>query len=630
MSTTLKMSVDQMGFLLDKFSQDCGPLQYIRELTQNSIEAIRKAGREHGVINWSYDEAEFEKSGIKKLCITDNGCGMSGDGMEFYLNNLSASGSNQAFDANFGVGAKISSYAKNQCGVTYLSFQNGDGNIVQVWKDPGSGDYGLKSFDGAHVASLLPGAVARYPEIGQFGAGTHVVLHGMSDNEDTFSASKESPVRGQGQWVRRYLNTRYFRLPTNIEINCRVAGGGDEGSRYVTGQGPMLDGISLERGTVQLSGAMAHWWILPSSKKGTTLPRPLRLASSGKDINVIDTLGPGYDINCHVAAVFQNELHDTFVRNAARVLMQQFGVIFGFDQVVIYVEPVAGGVAPNMARTHLLINSEPLPWSDWADEFRAKLPRAIKEFMDQIQPSKHDSKTEDDRIKSVMDLFKVTKFKVDASGDKWIPKPDTGGRPAVNGGTRSGSGTTGKRGGVASESAYTDMINRDGARGTEVAVAQGLPEVVLVSASEEEALARVFGASLATQAADRPLDMYNNHAGWFASPNTINLNLDFGGLRVFVERFTKEYPETEAAKAVVAQSVLSWWSQTLKEAVHGIRTLAHSRVWSKEEAMRALEGDSGAAILTAAVMPRYLVHQAIKREITGKLGKSKASKDEEE
>ena len=36
----LPMTVDKVSFLLDRLGQDCSPLQYLRELTQNAIEAI--------------------------------------------------------------------------------------------------------------------------------------------------------------------------------------------------------------------------------------------------------------------------------------------------------------------------------------------------------------------------------------------------------------------------------------------------------------------------------------------------------------------------------------------------------------------------------------------------------------
>ncbi|WP_187345419.1 hypothetical protein [Cystobacter ferrugineus] len=43
---------------------------------------------------------------------------------------------------------------------------------------------------------------------------------------------------------------------------------------------------------------------------------------------------------------------------------------------MIIVEPklTAGSLTSNTARTTLLLNSEPLPWTDWAEEFRAQLP----------------------------------------------------------------------------------------------------------------------------------------------------------------------------------------------------------------------------------------------------------------
>jgi len=40
----LVMSVQNIGFLLDRLGQDCHPLQFLRELTQNAIEAVGRSG----------------------------------------------------------------------------------------------------------------------------------------------------------------------------------------------------------------------------------------------------------------------------------------------------------------------------------------------------------------------------------------------------------------------------------------------------------------------------------------------------------------------------------------------------------------------------------------------------------
>ena len=66
-------------------------------------------------------------------------------------------------------------------------------------------------------------------------------------------------------------------------------------------------------------------------------------------------------------------------------MLQLFGVIFGYQQVVIYVEPQPDAgldITTDTARTRLLINSQPLPWADWAEEFREHMPEAIVEHME--------------------------------------------------------------------------------------------------------------------------------------------------------------------------------------------------------------------------------------------------------
>ena len=55
-------------------------------------------------------------------------------------------------------------------------------------------------------------------------------------------------------------------------------------------------------------------------------------------------------------------------------------MIFGHNRVVIYVEPPAtsGTLTSNTARTQLLLDGEPLPWAEWAAEFRDSMPGEIK------------------------------------------------------------------------------------------------------------------------------------------------------------------------------------------------------------------------------------------------------------
>ena len=59
----LAMTVHNIGFLLDRLGQDCHPLQFIRELTRNSMEAIQRTGA-GGSIIWDYEPVMFEIEGL--------------------------------------------------------------------------------------------------------------------------------------------------------------------------------------------------------------------------------------------------------------------------------------------------------------------------------------------------------------------------------------------------------------------------------------------------------------------------------------------------------------------------------------------------------------------------------------
>src|SRR5258707_15739692 len=65
---TLALSVNNMGFMIDRMGRDCTPLQFLRELTQNSIEAILRCfategDEEGGEIRWDVDWNRFDLLG---------------------------------------------------------------------------------------------------------------------------------------------------------------------------------------------------------------------------------------------------------------------------------------------------------------------------------------------------------------------------------------------------------------------------------------------------------------------------------------------------------------------------------------------------------------------------------------
>jgi hypothetical protein len=594
---TLPVTVANIGFLVDRYGKDCSPLQYLRELTQNAIEAIQATPSKQGTIVWDVDWATYDLTGTFKLCIIDTGTGMAGNEMVTYINQLSSSGRDQAHDKNFGVGAKIAGATRNHEGLVYLSWKDAVGYTVHLWRDPDTGAYGLRQFElpdgsfnhwGRLDDSVKPDAIN--------GHGTKVVLLGNEPDQNTMQAPETtaSPSR----WIARYLNTRYYEFPEGVIVRAREGWEHPRDDRdrnllrTITGQKAYLDEHAERSGIVELDGARAHWWILRD--EGALTQNSGLIASSG-----------------HAAALFQNELYEMQVARAGTARLQQFGVIFGTQRVVLYIEPVTGdGIAieSNTARTHLLRNSEPLPWADWASEFRSddKMPEDIKVLMDQVASG---SATADhrqsirERLKQIADLFKLSRYRPTPKGNIIIDDESltTGGQSATGGTSRTntGKGGRGGAGGIAGSVYGLFLAANDGTPGEAV---RGIePRVEWVSIANGK---RTQG------------DIEDRAAKYLPETNMLFINADFRVYLDMVDRWVQQYAHTPGVQTIVEDSVQEWFEQLLVEAVMGVHSLKGSPEWDLQTIAQAWSPEA----LTAAVMPRYHTEMAVRRALGSKLG----------
>ena len=101
------------------------------------------------------------------------------------------------------------------------------------------------------------------------------------------------------------------------------------------------------------------------------------------------------------------------------------------------------------------------------------------------------------------------------------------------------------------------------------------------------------------------------------------MNADF---RVFKDMTGRLCKEKDAGPGpglqdAVREIVHQWFEQALVETVIGIQQLKGSKEWGPEEIERALSPEA----LTSAVMQRYHVYIACKRDLGAKFGKFIAS-----
>jgi hypothetical protein len=592
---TRPMQVGNTSFMLDRLGEDCSPLQFLRELTQNSIEAIQRLPNKSGEVVWDVDWNTYALTGIFKLCAIDTGVGMTGDEMMQYINKLTSSANVLSSTGNYGVGAKIAAAPRNRAGLVYLSWKDGIGYMIHLWRDPTDGQYGLRPLtlpDGgigywAYVEDYVkPSVIDKH--------GTMVVLLGDETDADTLAPPDGTP--SPSRWITRYLNTRYFSYPDGITVKAREGWQFPRSNtnsnilRTLEGQKQYLDKHAECAGELQLTGATARWWILKDEDALTQ--NSGSVASSG-----------------HVAALYQNELYEMVAARQGVARLQSFGVIFGHNRVVIYIEPKNGvtqRLTSNTARTQLLLNGESLPWSDWAAEFRESMPREITELIDRVAAGASGSdhkQTIKERLRAIVDLFRFSRYRPTPKGKLLLDADNgvAGGRPRSSRDRvpDAGDGEPGGKGGRAGD-IYSLFLSAKGIPGDEVVISVE-PTVQWVSAEN---------------GTRTPPDLEDRAAKYLPQQDLIMANADFRVFNDMVERWCLRYKYVPGAREVVKDVVQEWFEQQLIETVLGAQALRDARNWTFEDMQRLWSEEA----LTAAVLPRYHLEYAVKRALGAKLG----------
>jgi len=622
MSGTKPMTVANLAFLLDRLAADTPVNQQIRELTQNSLEAIRrrqKAGDlAEGLVKWDIDWDHFRRTGQYKLCIVDNGDGMTSEEMREYLNSLAVQGANQtqSISENFGVGAKITALYRNRHGLVYQSWKNGTGAMVKLHRDDDLGVYGLASFDLPDGSDWAPRLKATVRPRGIERSGTKVTLLGSSEEDSTCQ-----PPEGGMNWLVRYLTTRLFRVPDSVKIQVRVLTA--DVSRWpvaepasaektfnlqtIRGMKELLNDYAEHRGTVRLATADVHWWLFDDPAKAS------------KDMS---TRGGR---TCQVGLVFQDEVYIQRVPPVARRILAAFGVIFGAEHVVVYVEPRANAgldIRADTARSRVMINGEDVDdanwWERWGQEFKDKMPPEVKATIDAILARSNadpEGKLRErilERLKRIRDLLRPSRYRRSATGTLSAANPVPGGleRVGVGGETGRGGGGGG-RGGRASDDYLAELVEEGGESAEEVRPVPKEPDVTWVS-----------------RAADTrdPEEMEDVAAQIYPNPvtgNVVKVNADFRGYLDVLEHFGKQFNPAgdPSIRQKIVDCVREWMELQLIEAVVSTRNLVNGRTWTAEEIEKALSP----VALTTLLMARFHIYERVKRHLASELSRVTSS-----
>ena len=601
------LAVANPAFLLERLGSECGDLQFLRELTVNGLDAIAaQPGRASGRVVWDLDWQRLEASAgkVRKLTVTDTGTGMRPEELGRYINQLAASSREQSHTANFGVGAKVAAGSRNPHGLEYRSWHQGQGSLVCFKRHP-DGRWGLEPqrWENGHTDFWRPLDEQDKPWLlrGQ-DHGTQVVLLGQHERHDTTQAPA-SVTDTRRHWITRYLNARFLRLPTEVEVLVREQRDRDEPGQlqHVHGEQHHLERHSIASGAVQLSDALAYWWVLDDDHRARR-----------REATIWGSTG-------HVAAVHGDELYDILPQTRGGYgRLQDFGIRFGYERVVLHLQPQVEvrRLQCNTARTLLLLDHEPLPWARWGEEFTASMPAEIRQLQERAASTDMVPRREAirNRVNAILPLYQLSSYRptppprqtatqsTKAAGDD---PTDTPARPRPPTGQPCPDGAGGPPG---REHAHEEPPpNRPIEDAHDVASPHrivSLPDVAWISARD---------------GSRAPRDLEDEAARYHPGRHELTINADFRAITDLITHWQDRYRGIPGARGVIEAQVREWCEQILVEVV----LAARSSTWSDEQLHALLSPTS----FTAALLPRHLLHSMLQKRLAQKLGTSRHESD---
>ena len=404
--TQMTGSAEGLSLLIDSWRNQISQDQQYREFTQNSIESIKRVQKKNpeykGVIKWGIDERYFKKHKVKKLCIIDNGEGMTPQEMLLNINSLGGSTRNNEH-YNHGCGAKIAGLAHNREGLIYRSWKNGQGYVAKFMRNE-MGRYGAVKVNNRNTHPLP--TIEKPSEIDQ--NGCMVTLLGDNTKQNTTEPVKgnygtllKNSRNSKNEWLSAYLNTKFYNVPNNIKISCSRFTKGTGVTNIIKGHEYGLGLDFNKQDEVQLTKTKVKIFY--------------REKASREDSNKVM-----YLTNGQLAIVNQDEVIKLeFSSGGGKNPLPAWGLQCLKKNVALVLIP-EGQFKQNIERTDLThegmsINEQ---LNLWKTEFREAMPQWLKdiEAKKQLEQMEKDNDTET-RLKNLSSLFKKERFFNSERGD---------------------------------------------------------------------------------------------------------------------------------------------------------------------------------------------------------------------
>lgn len=479
MGTGLPFKLGRSGVMIELAFANCGENQSLRELLSNSLGAAvpGQITKVQITPDWTHVQNCVKRKAkrVYRLSVWDDGCGMSPKTMTNLLSTLYESSKVQGVTGNFGIGARVALLPANPYGVIYMSWQNGKGYMVRLYRNA-AGEYVMHQWQDEHgnpySIKETPVEYNKHWDGTPRVHGTLVICLGDGPECQTYLGFPTDKKKRSNRGGLSYLNTRYWSFPPNVKAEVWDPGGfkGRPGQE-VEEMWPDCYGRSIDRGTkrafdakdedstdshgsqwrtlmgmvyylksnycdahgtVNLSSAKVHWFIYSDSRN----------ASGGLRCNNANAYGPTPG---GVGVMWQNEVYEYDKQDNK---FKKFGIISNATsrRMALVIEPDTSmlEVRTDQSRSRLtLMGAAPLPWMEWAVEWAQKMPDEVRKHIEVTLPRPDNIEDIQAKFNEAMDLISKELGFGGGAGRGTTPGQGGGGsNPGANPGSNLPNGST--------------------------------------------------------------------------------------------------------------------------------------------------------------------------------------------
>jgi hypothetical protein len=429
--TTESLGINQIDFLVRAMIERAPAWTMPRELVKNAIEAAEQATgkKEVRITSRAY-------RGVPKLVIWNTGPGLSDTDLVKITQLSSSVHKTLDLDANFGVGAKVSSLANNKSGMIYRSCKAGAVSEVILAYDVEVQNYvRVKRRIGDEDLAVIDVTQAAAKEGADLSIDwTEVMLLGNSPDQNTV----ETPLASEGRTDKGYIATalyrRFYRVPGDVTIKLD----GDF-TRFPTPRNfetiwDRRDKSFLRYQAVRSDdhGATVHFYHDPEHKSSSSM----RQSAAG-------ALGSTTTTMC---LVHKDEMYSVKTGVSWSAAAPAFGIPFGSKELCVHVELDEGLARPSQYRERLIRreNGADIAPEEFAHVVREVMPQWVKDVVAAASPDR--AADYDDLQKELQTLLDEYKMKSEGRKrhDDGLPSEDKeAGAPVGKGDEASGGGGSG-------------------------------------------------------------------------------------------------------------------------------------------------------------------------------------------